>query len=125
MKKITNTDTVVSEIGLCKMINKKESDHKSYMKRRHPNTKIGKLETKVAELEREVAEKDKEIGKLLAGHLEKCFVDFKRGHDKKIRHDICEEIRKKAEHRISLYKDGSESYTIRLQDLDQIERGEE
>ncbi|MBQ8468633.1 MAG: hypothetical protein IJ542_02635 [Clostridia bacterium] len=44
--------------------------------------------------------------------------------EQQLRHQICEEIRKTGDYRIGLYKDGSKSYMIRVQDLDQIEQGE-
>ena len=76
-----------------------------------------------------LAEKDKEIGKLLAVHLEKCFVDFKREHDQQLRHEICEKIRKEAYKQTKelIYDDKSEllnEFVIREKDLDQIEKGE-
>lgn len=42
-----------------------------------------------------------------------------------IRHEICEEIREKADKRSSLYKDNSLAYIVRQDILDQIEKGEE
>lgn len=42
-----------------------------------------------------------------------------------IRHQVCQEIREKANKRHTLYKDGSLAYVLSEEELDQIEKGEE
>lgn len=82
------------------------------------------------QLKQQLEEKDKEIERLSAlippRHDGKTLTRLQilNEWEKELRHQICEKIREIAVKEINKYKDANITYTIREEDLDQIEKGE-